>query len=104
MNLSRVACKYVDIELTATLSNGENAPLAGVDVTVVRAGDSPDEATTWVATQYANGRATFMLAGPDAINPPPAAVLVTEPGGDVWCRVVDQPETDAAMIDRVTLI
>src|SRR3954465_7165799 len=100
MDLARIACKYVDVPVPAALSNGEPATLPGVDVAIVPAGESPNTSTTWAASEYAAGAATVMLAGPHATNPPPAAIVLTDPGGDLWARVVDQPETDAAMIER----
>ncbi len=104
MNLARVACKYTDFDVTATEPDGDPAPLTGVDVAVVRAGASPDNTTEWTAAQYADGIATVMLAGPHATDPPPAAIVVNEPGGDLWARVADNPEVDAAMLERIILI
>lgn len=104
INLSRIACKYADIALYATLPDGAPATIFGVDIAVVRAGDSPDETTSWLSAQYANGVATVMLAGSDFTNPPPTAVVVSEPGGDLWARIVDVPETDAALICRIVLV
>ncbi len=104
MNLSRVACKYFDINLSATLPNGQPVVPGGVDIAIVRAGESPDEETQWHPAQYADGVATIMLAGPDATAPPESAIVIPEPGGDLHARVVDVPETDAAMLTRIVLV
>jgi hypothetical protein len=42
--------------------------------------------------------------GPDVSNPPAGALVVPATGGDLWARVTDTPEVDAALVDRISLL
>lgn len=103
MELNRIDCQYVDITVTATLRDGDPATLTGVDVAVVPTRTTPTSSTPWVASTYSAGVATVLLAGPDADNNP-AAISVPSSGADLWIRVVDTPEVDAARVDRITIV
>jgi hypothetical protein len=104
MILPRVACKYDDVTVAATLPNGQPATLAGVDMALVLPGGSPDRATVWKASTYANGVASILIAGPEYPTPPDGALVASPAGGDLWARVTDTPEVDAALVDRITLL
>ena len=101
MDMSRIERQYVDINLTATLRNGEPAVLAGVEVAILPVRTTPTAATAWTAADYADGTATVLLAGPDAGME--GALPVPAAGGDLWVRVTDAPEIDAARIERLTI-
>lgn len=103
MNLNRIDCQYVDIAVTATLRDGSPATLAGVDVAVLAPRRTPTATTAWTAATYTAGTATVLLAGPDSAGAPDA-VAVPEGGGDLWIRVLDAPEVDAARIARISVV
>lgn len=99
MILNRIDRQYVDIPVTATLRNGAPATLTGVDVALLPRRVSPTAATTWIPAAYANGTATVLLAGPDA--DPAGALPVPLVGAELWIRVTDNPEVDAARVERI---
>jgi dihydrofolate reductase len=103
VDLNRIDCQYVDITVTATLRNGEPAPLTAVDVAVLTQRATPTADTSWTAAVYSDDIATVLLAGPDA-QPDIGALTVPVGGGDLWIRVVDAPEVDAARIARINVI
>lgn len=101
MILNRIDKQYVEIDVTATLANGDAAPLDGVDVALLAPRHTPTAATTWTAATYAAGTATVLLAGPEAN--PTGALVVPSGGADLWIRVTDEPEVDAARVERVSV-
>ncbi len=101
LNMSRIDRLYRDYTVTATLAGGGAATLSGVDIALLPPGTSPSAATTWTATTYADGRARVLLAGPDADQN--GAIAVPAGGAFVWLRVVDNPEVDAELIDRIRI-
>jgi hypothetical protein len=104
MNLARVACKYADVTVTATLANGSPATISGVDMALVPPGASPDHTTAWQASTYVNGVASILVAGHEFPSPPVGALVTSVAGGDLWARVTDNPEVDAALVDRISLL
>jgi hypothetical protein len=46
-----------------------------------------------------------LLIGPAATvaNPPAYSLHIPATGGDLWARVLDTPEVDAALIDHIEL-
>lgn len=106
MNLARVACKYADILIDATLASGAPATLTGVDLALVPPGDSPNQGTVWTAGSYnpATGVASILVAGPEFPSPPVGSLQVPAVGANLWARVTDVPEIDAAMVDRISLL
>ena len=104
MNLAQSAIKYWDVTVTATLANGSPATLTGVNMAIVPPGASPNHATPWLAASYSNGVASILVAGPEYQNPPGNALVVPPVGGDLWAQVVDNPETDAKLVDCNRLI
>lgn len=105
MKLSQIGLKYVDVTVAATLANGTPATLAGVDLTVVPPGSSPDQHTVWTASSYNSTTkvATILVAGPNYATPPAGSLVAPVTGGDLWARVTDTPEVDAALVDRIAL-
>lgn len=101
MILNRIDRQYVDIDVTATLRNGQPATLTAVDVALIPPRTSPTAATVWTPASYANGTATVLLAGPDAS--PTDALPVPAAGADMWIRITDSPEIDAARVERVII-
>lgn len=101
MELSRIERQYVDITLTATLRDGSPATIAGVDVAILGRRATPTGATVWTPTDYADGTATVLLAGPDA--DPDGALVVPTGERDLWVRIIDTPEVDTARIERINV-
>lgn len=101
MQLSPVDKVYISIPVTATLLDGSPATLTGVDVAVLPPRTPPDDTTTWMASTYAGGAATVLVAGPDA-DPAGALVLPVE-GGAIWIRVTDSPEVQAVKAGSVVI-
>lgn len=101
MEISRIDRQYVDIDVTATRRDGTPAALTGVDVALLPVRVSPTSATTWTPAAYANGTATVLVAGPEAGGS--GAIVVPLAGADLWVRVTDQPEVDAAKITRISV-
>lgn len=99
--LSRVERLYREYTVTAALPDGSPATLTAVDIAFLAPGATPTAATAWTRTTYTAGVARVLLAGPDAAAE--GALTVPAPGADIWLRVVDTPEVDTAMIERVTI-
>jgi hypothetical protein len=100
MEFTRISRKYVHIPVTATLADGNPAPLAGVDVTLLPVNHRPDADTAWTAADYADGVGTVLIAGPDA-DPDGALPLAAD--ADLWIRVTDTPEVDAVKVTRMSM-
>lgn len=103
--LPRVAAKYADITVTATLATGAPTTISGVDVALVPPGSTPTATTVWVASRWVSPVAQVLLIGPLATvgSPPTYSLTVPAVGGDLWARVTDTPEIDAALIDHIEL-
>jgi hypothetical protein len=103
--LPKVAAKYVNITATATLATGVPTTIAGVDVAVVPPGTTPTAVTAWVSSHWVAPVAQVLLIGPAAMvaNPPAYSLHIPATGGDLWARVLDTPEVDAALIDHIEL-
>lgn len=101
MDLSRIDRIYAKIPITAKLADGTTATIGAVDVALLPPRTTPTGATVWTVATYAAGVATVLLAGPDA--DPAGALVVPTGGADLWARVVDTPEVDAALVGRVTV-
>jgi hypothetical protein len=103
--LPKVAAKYANITTTATLATGVPTTISGVDVAVVPPGTTPTATTTWVPSRWVAPVAQVLLIGPAAAvaNPPTYSLNIPATGGDLWARVIDTPETDAALIDHIEL-
>lgn len=102
--LPKIATKYVNLAVTATLADGTRATLLGVDVGLAPLGGGSDSVTTWVPTSFDGRLATFLLAGSAVVGPPAGALVVPVVGADLWARVTDTPEEDAVLVDRITLV
>jgi hypothetical protein len=103
--LPRVAAKFADITVTATLANGGAATVTGVSVAIVPPGAKPTASTVWVAARWVAPVAQVLLIGPlcTPTSPPSYSLTVPAIGGDLWARVVDNPEVDAALVDHIEL-
>jgi uncharacterized Zn-binding protein involved in type VI secretion len=101
VEISHITRKYVDIAVKATTRDGKPAILTGVDAAVLPLSGTPDAATTWTPATYAAGVATVLIAGPAAAAA--GALAVPDGGGDLWLRVTDTPEVDAARVQRITV-
>jgi hypothetical protein len=103
--LPKIAAKFADITVNATLSTGVPTTVAGVSVAVVPAGTTPTATTVWVAARWVAPVATVLLVGPLAVvaSPPTYALTVPAFGGDLWARITDTPEVDAALVDHIEL-
>lgn len=101
MDLTRISRKYVHVTLDAKLANGTPATLAGVDIALLPVHEYPTSTTTWTPSAYADGQAVVLLAGPDA--DPVGALVVPANGADLWARITDSPEVDAARIERIVV-
>lgn len=99
MELSGIDRIYRDYDVTATLKNGQPAALTGVQAALLPPRTRPTAATVWVATVYAAGVATVLLAGPYA--DPANALIVSLGGADLWLKVTDNPEVDAEYVERI---
>lgn len=101
LNISRISRKFVDVEVRATLRSGNATTVAGVDVAALPKGEEPTADTVWMPADYTPPVATFLIAGPDASSN--GALRIDDGGSDVWARVIDQPEVDAARVETVTV-
>lgn len=104
LDLTRVERLYRDYTVTATLKNGNPATVTGVDVALLAPRTSPTGSTSWTAATYASGTATVLLAGPDATSNPAGALVVPSGGADLWIKVTDSPEVDAALVERINVV
>lgn len=101
LTIARIERLYRDYTVTATLRDGQPATLAGVDVALLPPRRTPTADTTWTDADYADGMFTVLLAGPDAATE--GALTVPAEGADLWLRITDTPEIDAARIERITV-
>lgn len=101
MDLNRIERKYAKVTATATDADGAPATLTGVDVALLAPHATPTATTTWTASTPVNGKWRILLAGPDAS--PTDALVVPSGGADLWIRVTDVPEVDAARVERITV-
>lgn len=102
MDLPRIGIKLVDLTLTVLLRTGAAATVASIDVGLAPPGGDSSAVTGWMTVAVTGGKATFALAGPNA--PASAEALVALASSDLWARVTDTPEVDAARIAHVRLI
>lgn len=101
VDLTRISRLYVEFDVAAVLPDGNPATITGVDVSLLPVNTAPDVDTTWTAAAYAAGVGSVLLAGPDADAT--GALPVPAAGADLWLRVIDTPEVDAARVVRVTV-
>lgn len=101
LDMSRIDRIYRDYTVTATLKSGGPATLTGVDVAILPPRTKPTGTTVWTAASYTAGVATVLLAGPDAS--PTGALVVPAGGGDLYIRVTDNPEIEAARVERINV-
>lgn len=102
MDLPRIGKKLVDLPLVATLRDGALASVTSVDVGFAPPGGDSASVTTWHAVPVAANKATFLLAGPAAADTI-GAIVSPVYGSDLWARIADNPEVDAARIDHIRL-
>jgi hypothetical protein len=102
VQLPRIGRKYAHLTVAVTLYDGAPATVAGVDVALLARYAAPTGATVWTAATPADGGYTVLLAGPDA--PGGGALVVPAGGGDLWARITDGPEIDAARIGPVHVL
>jgi hypothetical protein len=102
MDLPRIGKKLVDLDLTVTLRTGAPATVASVDVGMAPPGGASDSVVWGPTATVTAGTATFAMVGPDAPDLSTGLVVLTN--GDLWARITDAPEIDAARIEHVRLI
>lgn len=102
MDLPRIGKKLVDLDLAITLRTGAAGTVASVDVGLAPAGGGSETVTGWLTVAVVAGKATFALVGPSA--PDLTTGLVALRDSDLWARITDAPEVDAARIDHIRLI
>jgi hypothetical protein len=101
LHMTRISTKFVDVEVWATLRNGNPTSIPGVDVAALPKGQAPDADTEWLPADYTAPVATFLVSGPDASSN--GALRIEDGGSDLWVRVTDQPEVDATRVDTVNV-
>ena len=101
MQWTRISRKFVEVPVTAALADGSPAVLAGVDVALLERNGRPTDDTTWTPATYGDGVARILVAGPDA--DPAGALVLTDGGADVWVRISDNPEVDAAKAGSIVV-
>jgi hypothetical protein len=105
MQWTRITKKPVQFPVTATTPSGAPATITGVDVALLPHREGPDAATAWVTADYDpfDGIASVLVSGPDATTPS-GLVLPDRPASDLWARIVDNPNVDAALIVSIFLV
>jgi hypothetical protein len=101
VEFTRITRKFIEVFVTATLPDGEVAPLAGVDVSLLTPHATPGDDTVWTPATYADGMARILVAGPEA--DPSGALPLATGGADLWIRVTDNPEIEAVKVERITV-
>lgn len=103
--LPKVTTKLAHITPTITLYDGTPASASGMDVAIIPPGTTPTALTTWVAALWDGTKGVVLLIGPAATvaSPPSYHLNIPATGGDLWARILDNPETDAALIDHIEL-
>lgn len=102
MEIGRAERRIVLVDVTAALDDGTPVELFDVSTAMLPARTQPDADTAWSAADYADGTATVVLAGPEADDTDAHAVPAT--GGDLWVRVVDDPETITVRAERIRVL
>jgi hypothetical protein len=103
MEITPLTRKIVHIDLKATLAGGEEVrDLTGVLVALVPHRQDVGASTEWIAANFdaASQEATILVVGFEA--DPAGAIVVPSAGADLYARVVDTPEDDPALIERIT--
>lgn len=101
VKMSSIDRLHIAVAVTAKLADGTPATLAGVDVAVLPRSTVPTASTAWTASSYSNGTATVLVAGPAADQT--SAIALPRDGGDLWIRITDAPEVQAAFVDQIHL-
>lgn len=102
MELPRIGKKIVDIELDVVLRDGLPGTVFSVDVGFSPPGGGSETVTSWLTLAATANTATVTFAGPQATGTA-GALVAPATGGDVWARVTDAPEVDAARVGHVRL-
>lgn len=105
---TRITSLEVTFPTTPTDSAGNPITISGVKCALLpyRA-KGPSATTAWVdATDNGDGTYTVLVAGPDAAAPGVNGLQLADGsgGGDLWARVIDNPEDDAQFVGRIDLL
>lgn len=110
---SRVTELYVQWPVTPTDASGAPVVISGVQAALLPyRSKGPTTSTVWRTAVYnagvgaLPGSAKILIAGPDASDPGSNGFRMASSdfGGDLWARVVDNPEVDPEFIDRIDLV
>jgi len=101
IELSRIDRKARTYALTDVLTGSVPPGVTGVDVALLAPRSAPTAATVWFPATYSAGSFTVLLAGPDADS---AGALVVPASADIWMRITNLPEVDAAKLERITVL
>jgi hypothetical protein len=109
LSWTRISALELTFPVAPTDAAGSPVTIAGVDCALLAyRAKGPDAATVWVAASYdaGTGEATILVAGPDAADPGAGGLQLANGsgGGDVWARVIDNPEVDAQFVCRIDLV
>lgn len=101
MELPRIARKPIQIDVDATLPNGDPATVGAVDVAFCDH-DGPTAATVWVPTAFNSSTriAEVILVGREAADKSGALELTTA-RAELWAKPAGGSAVDAGFIDTV---
>lgn len=101
MELPRIARKPIQIDVAATLPNGDQATIGAVDVALCDHG-GPTAATVWVPTAFNSSTriAEATLVGREAADKSGALELTTA-RSELWAKPAGGTAVDAGFIDTI---
>lgn len=102
MQISAIDRQYVHITTSITLHDGTPASVSSLEGAIVRTGTTPGASQAWVTATALAGKWRLMLAGPYADST--GALVVPFVGGDLWVRVVDNPEILAKFAAHIDVV
>jgi hypothetical protein len=108
LSWTRITELYVTFPVSPTNAAGDPVTITGVDCALLSyRAKGPDAATVWVGATWddVTQKATVLISGPDA-SPPEGTLQLADGsgGGDLWARVTDSPEVNAAFVARIDLL
>lgn len=111
LQFTRISEEWVRFPVTDTLADGTPAVITGVQCALLSyRSRGPSTSTVWkdavwvAGTGGAPGYGKILVAGPDAADPGASGFQLGSYGGDLWARVVDNPEIIPSPVARIDLL
>lgn len=100
MDITRITRKWATLNFAVTSAAGQPVTVNDVAVALLPQRSTPDDDTEWTTVSNGPDGYRVLLAGPDA---DPNGAMVVATSLDLWARIIDTPEVDAAKVDRINV-